>query len=164
MGIIRERAPFLELILVVEVLQREALHGLAVRDGGFPVGRENRIDGVNDAILADDVGGIRRPAGVIVELPDQRLIHVQFAELGLAREGVATESLEGPDQLVGIKVLGDDVRLDHLLAHDAVPVLDRRIGGDKYRERTVPSQELGAFGLVDAVLEEVCSRLRNDYV
>eukprot|EP00563_Minutocellus_polymorphus_P019444 CAMPEP_0197723638 /NCGR_PEP_ID=MMETSP1434-20131217/5875_1 /TAXON_ID=265543 /ORGANISM="Minutocellus polymorphus, Strain CCMP3303" /LENGTH=147 /DNA_ID=CAMNT_0043308919 /DNA_START=119 /DNA_END=559 /DNA_ORIENTATION=- len=113
LGRIRERASVLEHVLIVKVLQREALHGLAVRDRGGPAGREDGVDGVNDAVLADDVGGVGRPAGVVVELADEGRVDVQLPELVLAGEGVAAEGFEGSREFVGVQVLRDDVGFDH---------------------------------------------------
>ena len=69
-------------------LQGKALHGLGIRHRRAPAGLEDGVDGVNDAVLSDDVGGVRRSAGMIIQLANEGFIDVQFTELALASEGV----------------------------------------------------------------------------
>ena len=154
-GILREGTSFSEHILIQVGLQGKALHGLGVRYRRFPVGLEDGVDGMNDAVLSDDVGGIRRSAGMIVELTNEGFVDVKFAELTLAGEGVAAEGFEGSRQLVREEILRDDVRLDDLFGDHTVVLLHGTVGRGKDREGSVPPENFGAFGLVNRVEEPV---------
>ena len=136
-------------------LQGKALHGLGVRHRRGPAGLEDGVDGVNDAVLGDDVGGIRRSAGMIVKLANEGFVDVQFAELALTGEGMAAERFKCSRQLVREEILRNDVRLDNLLGDDTVVLLHGTVGRGKDREGSVPPKNLRAFCLVDGVEEPV---------
>ena len=136
-------------------LQGKALHGLGVRNRRGPAGLEDGVDSVNDAVLGDDVRGIRRSAGMIIELSNQGFVDVKFAELALAGEGVAAEGFEGSGQFIREEILRDDVRLDDLLGDDTVVLLHRAVGRGKDREGSVPPENFGALCLIDSVEEPV---------
>jgi hypothetical protein len=57
-------------------LQRQSLLPMTLRVGTAPPGSEDDVDGVDDAVVADDIGPVRRPPGVVVELPCQGAVHL----------------------------------------------------------------------------------------
>jgi len=154
-GRLRERASIFENPLVQVRLKGKALHPLGVSSGSLPAGREHGVDRVNDPVVTDGVGGIGRAAGVIVELAYQGVIRVNLPELGFASDLVAAEGFEFSVQLVGVKILGDDVGFNDFFGQDTGEVLNGGIGRSEEGKWAVAHEQFCAVSLVDGIFEGV---------
>ena len=154
-GRVGERASFFEKILIQVRLKGKSLNPLGVSRGAAPAGFEHNVDGVNDSVLTYGVGGIGCSTSVVVKLADKGFIHIGFSELLLASNRMATEGFESSLQLVGVKILGDDVGFNNVLVNNTIITLHGGIRGSKDGKGALPSKDLGTVGLVDGGLEPV---------
>mmetsp|Transcript_24171 Transcript_24171/g.27020 ORF Transcript_24171/g.27020 Transcript_24171/m.27020 type:complete len:200 (-) Transcript_24171:186-785(-) len=136
-------------------LKGKALYPLGVHRASAPAGCEHRVDGVNDPVVTLNVGGKGRPTGVGVKLANQGFIHVNLPELILTSNLVAAKGFVFSLQLVGEKILGNDVGFDNFLAQNTVKTSESAVGRSKDGKGAYPPEELSAVDLVDGGLEGI---------
>ena len=145
-------------------LKGKALNPLGVHFASTPAGCKDCVDGVNDPVLTDDIGGVGCSTAMVVELTNQGFIHVCLPELVLTRNHMATKGFEGPLQLVGVEILGDDVGFNNLFSQNAIKVLNGGIGKSEDGKGAIPSKDLGTVSLVDSGLEGIKIVVFLDFV
>lgn len=110
---------------------------------------------MNDSVVADGVSGVVCPTGVVVELANQDIIHINLAIFSLSFKLVTIEGFQLSFQLVSVQILGDDVTFNNFLGQNTIKILNGGIRRSEDSKWAVPPKNLGAFGLVDGGLESI---------
>lgn len=154
-GRIGQGVAVLEDFLVQMRLEGQSLNALGVLRTPSPVGRQDGIDGMNDPVVAHDIGGIGCATGMIVELTNQSTVHVGFAEFSSGVDTMATEGFKHTIEFVRKQILRDNVGLDDFFRQDTIEPFNGTVGRSKDGKGSVPHEEFGTVGLIDGVLEGI---------